>query len=77
MFAKEIADCFPIEDLPRMYECTFTQCFYYTVLMKHDEVVWKHYWNELVEDLDLVARCPSCNSLMMEYEQDGIQKTVV
>lgn len=71
MFIKLLADCFPVEDLPVLYECCEKQCFYFETLMKTDEVVWKHRWCKQSEDLLLQPFCPSCETQLERYIQDA------
>jgi len=58
MFSKTLAECFPHEDLPRLYSCANIHCFYHEVLMKMDEVNWKDKWSG--EELEPKPSCPSC-----------------
>ena len=70
MYAKKLAECFPSENLPRMYECEQKDCFYDGTLFKHDEVIWKHQWCKVAEDLTLQAFCPACVSRLVDYEDE-------
>ena len=47
-----------------LYECMNPKCFYVGALLKASDVVWKHFWNTNIEDLDLRATCPSCSEPM-------------
>jgi len=74
MYHRLLADCFPYEDLPTLYQCVSRGCFYYETLLKYDECDWKHEWNG--ESLPLLPKCPSCNETLDEYEDPDGSTTV-
>ena len=51
-----------------LYECANPECFYCESLLSLEDVVWKHYWNSEIGDLDLRSVCPSCGEPMMIWE---------
>lgn len=55
----------PFRNVGLLYECSNTSCFYDGALLKFDEVVWKHYYNHEMEDLDMRSTCPACGDPMM------------
>jgi len=73
MFHRMLAECFPFDDLPALYECVTTDCFYRETLLKMDEVDWRYKWDG--ESLPLVPCCPSCGLKMVGYEDSDGTKT--
>lgn len=53
-----------------LYECANPKCFYCEALMTFDEVVWIHYYNHELEDLDLRATCPACGDPLMIWRDE-------
>lgn len=73
MYCKAIAECFPYEQLPRMWFCDNQHCFYDGVLFKATECEYKEEWNPKVEDLEMVPKCPSCNRTLTQWEDPDAQ----
>lgn len=72
MFHRTLAECFPYEDLPRLWECPNVHCFYHETLMKWSEVRPHERWIHSQGDLGVVATCPSCHAECVPYEDpDG------
>lgn len=53
-----------------LYECANPECFYVGTLLSFEDVVWKHYYDSTLEDLDLRPTCPSCGDPMMLWHDD-------
>jgi len=51
------------------YECLNPQCFYVGALLGANDVVWKHFWNSAIDDLDFRPQCPSCNEPMATWDE--------
>jgi len=65
---------FSIPNMPQSfgYECLNNDCFYCSSILGHDDVTWKNVWDSEVEDLLLIAHCPSCAEPMAFWEdEDG------
>jgi len=54
------------------YLCLNNECFYVESYLSFDDVNFKHVWNSEIDDLDMVAHCPSCGEPMIHenYEPD-------
>lgn len=57
-------------DVGLYYECANPDCFYLGALLDMEDVVWKHYWNSDIGDLDLRSVCPSCDNPMMIWSDN-------
>jgi len=77
MYHKLLAECFPREELPLLYQCVNKPCFYYDTLMVVSETSYRTEWCPLAEDVLDFPACPSCNSLLEEYTEDGTFPTYV
>jgi len=66
MYHKSLAECFPYSELPTLYNCENSQCFYNSTLLNHREVIWKNRWTG--EALELLPFCPSCECQLVDYE---------
>jgi len=61
----------PLQDSGILHECANPECFYAGSLLTTEDVVWKHFWNSAIEDLDVRATCPSCAQPMMHWDAEG------
>jgi len=78
MYHKTLAECFPYDELPLLYECANRHCFYHETLMKITETSHKTEWCPLAEDVLDFPACPSCGRVLDEYEDpDGKTKAYV
>ena len=46
------------------YECLNEKCFAFEHWFSVQELVWKHFWNEKLADLDLLPYCPMCEKVV-------------
>jgi len=53
-----------------LYECANPECFYVGALMTMDDVTWKDVWDSHLQDLTLIAHCPSCSDPMIIWSDD-------
>ena len=59
----------PLKTTHLLYECANPKCFYVGSLMTSDDVLWKHFWNSDLQDLDLRGTCPSCGDPLMIWDE--------